>query len=60
MAKFGVKVAWMALPALLFILSAIAMKAYPLAGKEWEKMKRNRAGSMKPGGNSNFDNEWMI
>ena len=36
MAKFGVKVA---LPALLFILSAIAMKAYPLAGKEWEKMK---------------------
>ena len=39
MAKFGVKVAWMALPALLFILSAIAMKAYPLAGKEWEKMK---------------------
>ena len=39
MAKFGVKVAWMALPALLFIISAIAMKAYPLVGEEWKKMK---------------------
>ena len=39
MAKFGVKVAWMALPALLFIISAIAMKAYPLVGEEWKQMK---------------------
>ncbi len=39
MAKFGVKVAWMALPALLFIISAIAMKAYPLVGAEWKKLK---------------------
>ena len=39
MAKFGVKVAWMALPALLFIISAIAMKAYPLVGEEWKKLK---------------------
>lgn len=39
MAKLGVKVAWMALPALLFIISAIAMKAYPLVGAEWKKLK---------------------
>ena len=39
MAKFGVKVAWMALPALLFIISAIAMKAYSLVGEEWKKLK---------------------
>lgn len=39
MAKFGVKVAWMALPALLFIISVIAMKAYPLVGEEWKKLK---------------------
>lgn len=39
MAKFGVKVAWMALPALLFIISAIAMKAYPLVGAKWKKLK---------------------
>lgn len=41
MAKFGVKVAWMALPALLFILSALAMKAYPLFGEEWKRMKED-------------------
>ena len=35
----GVKVAWMALPALFFLISAIAMKAYPLAGEKWMKMK---------------------
>ncbi len=36
MAKFGVKVAWMALPAILFLLSALAMKAYPLKGEKKE------------------------
>lgn len=40
MAKFGVKVAWMALPALLFIISAIAMKAYPAGGRGMEEVER--------------------
>ena len=39
LAKQGVLVAWMAVPALLLALSAVAMKFYPLFGKGWEEQK---------------------
>ena len=39
LAKHGVLVAWMAIPALLLIASAIGMKFYPLHGKQWEDDK---------------------
>ena len=39
LAKQGVLVAWMAVPALLLVLSAVAMKFYPLFGKGWEEQK---------------------
>lgn len=41
MAKQGVLVAWMALPALLFALSALSMKWYPLYGESWAKIKKS-------------------
>ena len=39
LAKHGILVAWMAIPALLLIASAIGMKFYPLHGKQWEDDK---------------------
>ena len=39
LAKHGVLVAWMAVPALLLILSAVGMKFYPLHGKKWDEEK---------------------
>ena len=39
LAKQGVLVAWMAVPALLLALSAVAMRFYPLFGKSWEEQK---------------------
>ena len=39
MAKQGVLVAWMAIPAILLVLSAVGMKFYPLFGKKWDDDK---------------------
>ncbi len=39
LAKQGVLVAWMAIPAILLILSAVGMKFYPLYGKKWDEQK---------------------
>lgn len=39
-AKQGVLIAWMALPAILFVLSAISMKWYPLYGESWKTIKK--------------------
>ena len=39
LAKHGILVAWMAIPALLLIASAIGMKFYPLHGKQWDDDK---------------------
>ena len=39
-AKHGVLVAWMAIPAVLLIISAISMKFYPLYGKKWDEQKQ--------------------
>ena len=39
MAKHGVLVAWMAVPALLLIVSAVGMRFYPLYGKQWDEQK---------------------
>ena len=39
LAKHGVLVAWMACPAILLALSAVAMKFYPLFGKKWDDEK---------------------
>lgn len=39
-AKSGILVAWMAIPALLFALSALSMKWYPLHGTEWAETKK--------------------
>lgn len=38
-AKFGILVGWMICPMILFALSALAMKAYPLYGDIWKKTK---------------------
>ena len=38
-AKQGVLVAWMAIPALLLIITAISLKWYPLHGEKWDKIK---------------------
>ena len=43
MAKQGILVAWMAIPALLLILSAVGMKFYPLYGKKWDDQKAELA-----------------
>ncbi|MBR1811425.1 MAG: MFS transporter [Clostridia bacterium] len=40
MGKQGILVAWMAIPALLLIISAIGMKFYPLYGKKWDDEKK--------------------
>ncbi len=40
MAKQGILVAWMAIPALLLIICAFSLKFYPLAGEQWEKAKK--------------------
>ena len=42
-AKHGILVAWMAIPALMLIISAIGMKFYPLHGKGWDEMKASLA-----------------
>ena len=42
-AKHGILVAWMAIPALLLIISAIGMKFYPLHGKGWDDQKASLA-----------------
>ena len=39
-AKHGVLVAWMAIPAVLLIISAVSMKFYPLYGKKWDEQKQ--------------------
>lgn len=43
-AKSGILVAWMAIPALLFALSALSMKWYPLYGAEWAETKKKLEG----------------
>ncbi len=43
MAKQGVLVAWMAIPALLLVLSAVGMKFYPLFGAKWDAQKAELA-----------------
>ena len=42
-AKHGILVAWMAIPAILLIASAIGMKFYPLHGKKWDEEKAELA-----------------
>ena len=39
-AKQGILVAWMALPAVLLVICAVAMKFYPLSGAKWDETKR--------------------
>ncbi len=39
LAKHGILVAWMAIPAVLLILSAVGMKFYPLYGNQWNDKK---------------------
>ena len=39
-AKQGILVAWMAVPAILLIICAASLKFYPLAGREWDEIKR--------------------
>ena len=39
-AKQGLLVAWMAVPAVLLVFCAIAMRFYPLAGQKWDETKR--------------------
>ena len=39
LAKQGVLVAWMAVPALLMLITAVSMKFYPLHGKKWDEEK---------------------
>ncbi len=43
LAKHGVLVAWMAIPALLLLISAVGMKFYPLFGKKWDDEKESLA-----------------
>ncbi|MBQ6092867.1 MAG: MFS transporter [Clostridia bacterium] len=43
LAKHGVLVAWMAIPAILLFASAIGMKFYPLHGKQWDEEKAELA-----------------
>lgn len=38
-AKSGILVAWMAIPAVLLIITAISLKWYPLFGEKWDKIK---------------------
>lgn len=40
MAKQGVLVAWMAIPAAMLIICAISLKFYPLAGEKWNETKQ--------------------
>lgn len=40
-AKHGILVAWMAIPAVLLIITAISLKWYPLYGEKWEKIKNS-------------------
>ena len=40
MAKQGVLVAWMAIPAVLLIICAVSLKFYPLAGEKWAETKK--------------------
>ncbi|MBQ3817204.1 MAG: MFS transporter, partial [Clostridia bacterium] len=38
-AKQGILVAWMAIPALLLIITAVSLKWYPLHGEKWNSIK---------------------
>lgn len=40
LAKQGVLVAWMAVPAVLLVICAVCLRFYPLAGEKWEETKR--------------------
>ncbi len=40
LAKQGLLVAWMAVPAVLLIICAVSLKFYPLAGEKWNETKR--------------------
>jgi len=42
-AENGILLAWMLIPAILLTLSWIVMRWYPLAGKQWEEIKRQLA-----------------
>ncbi|HAD06727.1 MAG TPA: hypothetical protein DCE76_06155, partial [Anaerolineaceae bacterium] len=42
-AENGILLAWMLIPAILLTLSWIVMRWYPLAGKQWEKIKEQLA-----------------
>ncbi len=50
-AKQGILVAWMAIPAILLILSAVGMKFYPLFGKKWDDEKAALAARHAEDGN---------
>ncbi|MBQ1552913.1 MAG: MFS transporter, partial [Clostridia bacterium] len=39
-AKQGILVAWMAIPAAMLVICAIAMRFYPLYGEKWDEKKR--------------------
>ena len=39
-AKQGILVAWMAVPAAMLVICAVAMRFYPLAGEKWNETKR--------------------
>ena len=40
LAKQGILVAWMAIPAILLVICACSLKSYPLAGEKWLQTKR--------------------
>ncbi|MBO4339644.1 MAG: MFS transporter [Clostridia bacterium] len=40
LAKQGILVAWMAIPAILLVICAFSLKFYPLAGEKWQKTKK--------------------
>ena len=39
LAKRGILVAWMALPAILLVICAVSLRFYPLAGEKWNEIK---------------------
>ena len=44
MAKFGIRIAWLAISVVLLYISAIVVgKLYPLSGKEWDEIKADLA-----------------
>ena len=48
MAKQGVLVAWMAIPALLLVICFIGLRFYPLAGEKWNAIKKEIEEKHKP------------